>query len=348
MLISTEVEVKLSGANINYYENLGYEIPRRRRSNRVSKNNLTVPIGTFIKVDIKDIPKGSHVSVDVKCDYCGRVFQKQYYKYINQMESSIVKKDCCTDCKQLKTKEGLLEKYGVERNTQIQSVKDSMSQDRRLDVDIVRNAFEKNRLNIIEETFDYKNDRSEIEFICRDHPNEGIQTTSYMILRQGGSGCKKCRYDKISNENCHMWKGGTTPLHTYLRGKIRDWKSNSMIECNYKCVLTGFKFDVIHHLYGFNEIVNELINNLNLEIKEDISKYSNSELEEVVKECNRLHDKYGLGVCLVEDLHKLYHSTNMGNPDTAETFNNFKNRYLNGEFDNLLEEKFKSINININ
>ena len=67
-LISTEVDIGLSGNNTAYYESLGYEIPRRK-----SKwGRVTVPIGTQIKVKIQDVITNSSVKVNVKCDCCGK------------------------------------------------------------------------------------------------------------------------------------------------------------------------------------------------------------------------------------------------------------------------------------
>lgn len=46
-------------------------------------------------------------------------------------------------------------------------------------------------------------------------------------------------------------------LSKFFRGHIQSWKTCSMEACNYQCILTGDKNFDIHHLYGFNYIVNE-------------------------------------------------------------------------------------------
>ena len=51
-LLSTEVEVRLTGSNIKYYEDLGYEIPRYFNKNN---NKYMVKRGTTILVKIKDL-----------------------------------------------------------------------------------------------------------------------------------------------------------------------------------------------------------------------------------------------------------------------------------------------------
>ena len=62
-LISKEVEINLHPSNIKYYEELGYYIPKK-----IGKYAITVSIGTTIKVKVEDLPKGSNVKVEVKCD----------------------------------------------------------------------------------------------------------------------------------------------------------------------------------------------------------------------------------------------------------------------------------------
>lgn len=56
--------------SIKYYEKLGYYIPRVKNK----QGKYTVPKGTKILVDAKDLPKYSGKSVDVECDCC----QKRY------------------------------------------------------------------------------------------------------------------------------------------------------------------------------------------------------------------------------------------------------------------------------
>ena len=282
-LETKEIEVTLSGSNIKHYEDLHYEIPRVKDNHY----RMTIPKGTKILVKVEDLPKGSNIMIDVKCNYCGKVVPKEYYKYIKQKENSIIDKDCCDNCKQLKTKEGLLQKYGVERNTQIPKVKENMSASRRHNIKTVRNLFLEKGLIIDEKTFNYINDRSIIYFTCSKHPEEGIQNTYYMILQQGGCGCKKCRYEKISGENCHLWKGGITDLYNHLRGKIGDWKFKSIKSNDFRCAITNIKDNniVIHHLYSFAEIVRETLLETNIELYSEISMYSELELK-------ILEDKY--------------------------------------------------------
>lgn len=119
MLLSKDVEVKIVGRNMDYYENLGYEIPRY--FNR-KENKYTVKRGTTIMAQVSDLPKQSHVNVLVMCDYCKKEFHTRYDALINQRKSEI-EKDCCFDCRAVKNEELNLIRYGVKNQFQREEIK---------------------------------------------------------------------------------------------------------------------------------------------------------------------------------------------------------------------------------
>lgn len=77
-LLSTEVEVKLSSKNIEYYENLGYKVPRYYNKNN---SKYMVKRGTVVLVKVQDLSKCSNVIVDISCDYCGKFLRWTYNDY---------------------------------------------------------------------------------------------------------------------------------------------------------------------------------------------------------------------------------------------------------------------------
>ena len=114
----------------------------------VGKGYLFTAMKDKIIVKAEDLPKGSHVKVEVVCDYCGKTVLKEYHAYLSERKDG---KDCCKDCKpkrasetfrekygvdnpflskeiQTKIKSTLQEKYGVEHPSQIQEVKDKIVQ----------------------------------------------------------------------------------------------------------------------------------------------------------------------------------------------------------------------------
>lgn len=76
-LISKEVEILLVGTNVKYYENLGYLIPRSEDK----RKRLRIPKGTKIKIKTEDLPNGSNVEVEIKCDNCEKIYKTLYQNY---------------------------------------------------------------------------------------------------------------------------------------------------------------------------------------------------------------------------------------------------------------------------
>lgn len=77
-LITKEVEVGLIGSNIKHYENLNYEIPRVKDDHY----RLVVPKNTKLLVKVEDLPNNSDVSVNIKCDHCGKkLVNIKWYNY---------------------------------------------------------------------------------------------------------------------------------------------------------------------------------------------------------------------------------------------------------------------------
>lgn len=193
---------------------------------------------------------------------------------------------------------------------------------------------------ILCEEEEYLNERQEITYLCKKHKDEGTQITSYERVKQQNNNCRACIEEDIFKGDTHPnWKGGITSLSEYLRKGIVQWKKDSMYDSNYRCVISNRDFDVIHHLNSFSKIVNESLENMNLELKEKISDYNEEELISIKDECEKLHLKYGLGVCLSNEVHNLFHKEYGRTDNTPEQFEEFKERYENGEFDELLKER---------
>jgi len=70
MILSKEVEVKISPKNIAWFENKGYIIPRYKDSHYRWK----IKRGTKIWVKVKDLPPKSMTLVKCSCETCGLIF----------------------------------------------------------------------------------------------------------------------------------------------------------------------------------------------------------------------------------------------------------------------------------
>ena len=111
MLITEFVDVKIAGRNIKHYQSLGYDV----KANQI------------INIPIKHLSKGSHVIVEVECDYCHsekHIF-KPYKGYLTQRENG---KDCCKKCTNEKAKVTCLEKYGVENVMYVEEFRNNLTQ----------------------------------------------------------------------------------------------------------------------------------------------------------------------------------------------------------------------------
>jgi hypothetical protein len=69
MLITKEVEIRLRGKNIKWFENKGYNIPKWIDRN----GRMSVKEGTKIKVKVEDLLDNSNVLVDIQCDNCKEI-----------------------------------------------------------------------------------------------------------------------------------------------------------------------------------------------------------------------------------------------------------------------------------
>lgn len=183
----------------------------------------------------------------------------------------------------------------------------------------------------------YKNSTTRLPYICLDHQKEVLYIDFSSLKR--GRGCKYCFRDRISGENAPRWKDGRSDLHDYLRKQLKEWKKESIKQCEYKCVITHNRFDVVHHLYGFDKIFEEAFLELNLKIHENISDYTDDELKLIKNKILELHFKYPLGVCLSNKVHDRFHELYGFGKNTPEQFEEFKKRWYKGEFADLSNDE---------
>lgn len=126
----------------------------------------------------------------------------------------------------------------------------------------------------------------------------------------------------------------------FFRGCLSIWKKESMKNCNYACILTGSKNFVVHHLYGFNGILEEVFSKIeeqNLLKGTELSDYTKEELEVIKKIFYEIHSKYPLGVCVNKDLHTLFHQIYGSGHNTEEQWNRFVEDFYNHKYDEKLQ-----------
>lgn len=112
-------------------------------------------------------------------------------------------------------------------------------------------------------------------------------------------------------------------LSEYIRKRNKDWKQKSSEQCNYKCAVTGKRFQEIHHLYGMNKILQETLHDLNYPENISIKELSDDDLNIILNHFYEVQDTYPLGICLSRDIHKEFHDCYGYGDNTPEQFEEF-------------------------
>lgn len=285
--------------------------------------------GTKFEVNVEHLQKGSKVYVDVKCDYCGEVLQKIYYKYIRGRE--IVEKDSCNSCRGKKTKETNMIIYGVENINQVKEKAEKGSSKRRTSFEKVIEAFKDKGLILVSK--EYKGAHKNLQYICINHSDVGIQEKTYHSLKNHATGCWHCGNDRKSGSSNVNWNGGISEIKNYLRGFLKQWKIQSLQKSDYKCVVTGINRNdlEIHHLIPFEKIFQDTYKELDIQVNSKIGDYTFKELKIIIDLLLQKHDEL-LGAPLLPEVHSLFHRIYGKKDFGIEDFEQFKNNYLGGLF----------------
>jgi len=309
MLITKSVDLKCSGANKKHLLNLGY----------AWKFGVTLK-----EVHVIDLMPSSRAKIVFRCDYCQEEKEVQYSKY-NLMHSN-GGKDSCYNCRHHKLKETCQIKYGVDNPIQVKEFSEKVAFKRRTPYDEIVKLFDENNYTLLSNSNEYKNMSQSLRYICNKHKDYGVQNNNAHSIKNG-SGCFLCGVEKITGSNNHGWKGGKTSLQLSLREWVKTWKEDSMKSSGYKCVISGDKADIIHHLYPFSKIVDETFSELNFDIRENTGDYSDDELISIKEKLNEIHYRYPLGVALTRKIHDDFHSVYGKEGFTVEDFHEFAKNY---------------------
>lgn len=91
-LLTKEVEVVVNSRSIKHYEDLGYDIPKYYDKNK--KKDVYIR-GSKIRVDVNDLPVGSHYRVECECEVCKGHSSMSWQTY---MECNHDGKTYCKHC----------------------------------------------------------------------------------------------------------------------------------------------------------------------------------------------------------------------------------------------------------
>lgn len=121
-------------------------------------------------------------------------------------------------------------------------------------------------------------------------------------------------------------------LSKYLRGQNQKWKKDSMLSCDYKCVLTGSKEFEIHHLYGVSNIINDILTEYPNYKDKPFDELTSEDLSFLLDKFLNEQSKYPLGVCVEKNLHTLFHSMYGQYYNTPEQWEQFCKDYKQGKY----------------
>ena len=115
-------------------------------------------------------------------------------------------------------------------------------------------------------------------------------------------------------------------------------EKNSRKQANYTCQLTGRQGQLpVHHLKAFSTIVLDAHNLHNIQIKDQVKDYTQGELKLLKEYVESWHKDNSNAVVLSEDVHNLFHKLYGKGNNTPEQYIEFKERYLAGEFKEILK-----------
>ena len=114
----------------------------------------------------------------------------------------------------------------------------------------------------------------------------------------------------------------------FFRKYNTDWKRDSMIACEYKCAVTGNRFDDIHHLMSLNKILEDACLSIGLAVEDFDPNYaSDDEKSNFVNAVKMEQAKYPLGVCLSKEVHTQFHNIYGYGDNTPDQFYQFISEY---------------------
>ena len=123
----------------------------------------------------------------------------------------------------------------------------------------------------------------------------------------------------------------------YVRRHNKQWKQDSMVNCSFRCIVTGERFDEIHHLVSLNTILNNVYSKLGIDKETfDINVLDEQQRNNFMQTVYEEQSQYPLGVCLCKDIHCQFHNQYGYGDNTILQFEEF------------LQTNYPNIKLNIN
>lgn len=161
-----------------------------------------------------------------------------------------------------------------------------------------------------------------MRYICMKHLDV-VSKIKFCDLLDGHR-CPICKADGMRGANNRKWKGGISSLYSLFRGQTREWRSNLLKECNFRCDISGMKAEEVHHLISFQKILDDFLINKNVLKDSNLKDFDAKLLRNLASEFKDYHNRMARGICLTRGLHIRFHSTYGYIGNTAEQYKKFK------------------------
>lgn len=207
--------------------------------------------------------------------------------------------------------------------------------------EFVKEQFKKRGYILLEK--EYNSATTKMKYICPKHSDKEI-SISFSAFHYRNQGCVYCYRESITRENSSSWRGGKTRLLSYLHGYTSKWRDEYLEKYDHKCFITGIESDSlnVHHTKHSAIIRNEALKMANLPMYNTIGEYTQAELELIRSKTEEIH-KTVEGIPMLKEVHILFHSI-YGLEDTnLNDVMEFKKRFLNGEFKDIIINKIKRL-----
>lgn len=237
MLVSKYVIINWNSRNKNKYESLGYTYTGMK---------------TPIEVKIENITNGSLVDVILKCDYCGKNFNRRWNYYIKTHETS--EKDSCTNCYSSKSKDTNMIKYGVSSVMMVKRFKDkgiktnikkygvkNVFMNESIKSKIIKANIKKYGVKSYTQTQEYKEKTKKTNL-----SKYGVE--SHMKLEE--------YKEMLRGKSSRVWKGGKHDERwDRLQPKYKKWRMSVFSRDNFICVNCNIKKEYLeaHHINNWKD-----------------------------------------------------------------------------------------------
>lgn len=189
-----------------------------------------------------------------------------------------------------------------------------------------REKWSKKEIDILKDNYE----NVPISEICKMLPNRTKNTIKTLAHSMGL--ISKTWTDRVSSVESYKY------ISDFIRSNNDQWKKVSSQKCLNKCFITNETKYEIHHLYGFNSILSNVLDNVcykNVELE----NLTHNELMDILEQFKHEQSKYMYGICISKSIHNDFHKVFGYGNNTPEQFE----EYIRTKYPNKLEEYRKII-----